>query len=617
MGKILSVDLDSRETSVEGLNVGWARDLIGGGGYAARILYEKLGRDVDPFSPANVLVIMTGPAIGTLAPGGVKWTVASRSPLTMGWGEAMASGMFGMELKRSGFDGIVISGRADRPVYLWIKDCEAELKEAGHLWGGEIPEVCEAIKRELRDEKVKVACIGPSGEKLVRIAGIVDDDGRAAGRTGMGAVMGSKNLKAVAVRGTKIIPVADKKRVEELSAKIREEIKEAPGFKALNTYGTPAGVEAFEKLGNLPIKNWTKGVFPEVVGIGAPKMHEAIVVGRGTCPGCPVACWRYSEVKEEPFKTIRTRGPEYETIAGFGSLCMVNDIRAVQKANEVCQRYGIDPISTSSAVAFAMECFEKGILGKEEIGFDLRWGDGEAMIRLAEMIAKREGVGNMLAEGVKRAADKIGRGAERFAIHVKGLEVPYHHPRRFKSMGLEYATANRGACHLQGNPMLIERGVYLIPELGYSQQMDGFVTEGKGKLTKVFQDLCSVLDAMGLCKFTYEFGRVSVAIITELYSAITGIEEDVEGIMRKGERIWNMKRAFNIKMGFTAKDDTLPERFLKDPLREGPVKDVVVELDRMLPEYYEGRGWDPETGKPTKEKLIELGLEDIARDLWG
>jgi aldehyde:ferredoxin oxidoreductase len=616
MNNVLRVDLTNQRISVLRVCPGIQRSLVGGAGIAAKILLDEVQPSVDPLGPANRLILTAGPLVGVF-PGGVKWTVCAKSPSTGIWGESSASGFWGCELKRAGFDSIVVQGTADNPVWLNVHEGEARIEKASHLWGKETIEAAHEIQRDLNDPKARVACIGPAGEKLIRYASIVTDESRVCGRAGIGAVMGSKKLKAVAVRGTKKVPVADEKKLRELSKEAHEYVKDPKAWswtparvEGLSADGTARSVESLEKMGGLPIRNWTAGSFPEATNITGSAMSKTILKSRSTCSMCGlITCWRGIEVKSGQYAPISGRGPEYETCAALGSLCMNTNLESIAKANDLCNRLGIDTISAGVSIAFAMECFEKGIITKADTGgANLRWGDGDAVIEMVRQIGNDERFGAILGQGVRSAAEKIGRGAESYAMHVKGLEMSLHEPRRWWSMGLAYSTSNRGADHLQGTPLYLEWGL-LQPEFGYPEKLTPFTTEGKAAATKFHQDLGAVMTALGMCSFVSS-GVVPWTIIAAAYSAVTGLETDHWDLLKLGDRIWNLKRLFNVKMGVTGTDDTLPRRFLDEPLREGPTAGKTVPLGPMLQEYYELRGWNAQ-GRPEDAKLAELSLTDI------
>ncbi|MEM1585841.1 MAG: aldehyde ferredoxin oxidoreductase family protein [Candidatus Bathyarchaeia archaeon] len=604
-GKVLKVNLSSKKYRVEDLDFSLARDLLGCLGIASKIMLEEVDPSIDPLSPENKLILLTGVLTGSAAPTACKSIVVSRSPLTNIWGESVFSANTGIELKRAGYDMIIIDGAADKPVYLWIHDGNIDIIDASGYWGMDTYTTCKAIKNDLNEKKAAVICIGPAGEKLVKLSSIISDNGRAAGRCGLGAVMGSKNLKAIATLGSRNIEVANPDLLNDLKKEIVNITRER--LKALSDYGTARGVVAFEEMGNLPIKNWMKGRFPGAEKISGAKMAETILVSKKACFACHIACGRYIKISEGPYAPLEGYGPEYETIAALGSLCMNDNLEAIAKANDLCNRFGLDTISTGATIAFAMECYERGIITKDDTGgIDLRWGDPDAIIKVVELIGRREGIGAILGEGSMRAAEKIGRGADRYAMQVKGLEIPMHSPYRFKEMGLQYAVSERGACHLRGLSMLPARGI-LLPDIGFDKQVNGFTIEGKAHLVKVMQDVCRIVDALGLCKFIYLFGGVPLRELPRLYTAVTGWEMTLDDLIRAGERIWILQRIFNVRMGVRRKDDILPKRFLEEPLNEGAAKGQIIELEPMLNEFYAERGLDHE-GRPRREKVLELGL---------
>lgn len=621
VGRILQVDLTSGKISAEPLNLEAARKYVGGAGYGAKVMYDAIGPETDPFGPENPVLFMAGPMVGTGFPGATKWAVCAKSPLTFIWGESSASGSFGAELKRAGFDGIIVTGSSSFPVMVFVNDGDAELQDARRLWGLETAATAKSVQRELNDPKVRIACVGPAGERLVRFASVVTDEERVCGRTGMGAVMGSKHLKAVAVRGTERVPLADERTFASLCDIARRAVRPpaapphvAKRVSGLTADGTARSVESLEMMGGLPIKNWRRGTFPEAVKITGSTMSKTILKSRGMCSLCGIiACWRNVEIRSGKYAPVHGHGPEYETCASLGSLCLNSNLESIAKANEICNGLGMDTISTGAVIAFAMECYEKRVLTKEELGgVALSWGDDEAIIRMVETIGRREGIGRLLGEGVRFAADRLGEEARRFAIHVKGMEVPMHEPRRWWTMSLAYATSNRGACHLQGTPAYLEWGL-IQPEFGYERKLQPFDQEQMARATKFHQDFSAAFTAMGHCQFTIG-GVIPFNVVAEAYSAATGEKIDHWELLRRGERVWNLKRALNIKLGVTSRDDMLPRRFLEEPLGDGAAAGKVPPLNDLLREYYEIRGWDD--GVPTKEKLRELEMHDIAADLW-
>lgn len=626
VGKYLRVNLTRGKVSVHELKKEWARGYIGGSGMGARILYDEVPPGVSPWSPRNLLIFVTGPVTGTVYPPSGRYCVVSKSPLTGIWGEAHSGGYFGPELKYAGFDLAIVEGRASKPLYLVVEDGRAELRDASHLWGQNTLETTKALEEEV-DPRAKVACIGKAGERLVRFACIINDRYRAVGRTGMGAVMGSKRLKAIVVRGEGEIEVADFERVWELTLEAHERYTRGEWGKAshdaLYRYGTPGLVRWENEIGRLPTKGHSTGKFEYADEIGPERFEREFVIHRRSCMNCRIQCKKVSLVRSGPFAGTLSEGPEYETIVALGSNCLVSDFPAIMRANQLCNLHGMDTISCGGAVSFAMECFERGALTERELGMPLRWGDGEAMVKLVELIAERKGIGDVLAEGVREASRRIGKGSERWAIHVKGLEVSGQDGRAHQSVGLTHAVGIRGADHL--------RGLSSLDELDYRKTIterygrakakalgDRLSTKHKGMLIKDIEDLYAVVDALITCKY----GTMWPPIFyfddyAKLLPAVTGIEEfsSVKEVRATGDRISNLKRAFNARLGLDRRHDTLPERFLKEPMPEGPAKGLVVDLEPMLDEYYRERGWDVRTGLQRRSTLEKLGLADVAEDL--
>ncbi len=604
-GRILRVNLTDLRVSVEPLKEEYVKKFLGGTGIAAKILYDELDPHVDPLSPSNKLVFMTGPLTGTLAPGCGRFVIASKSPLTGIWGESGSAGYWGPELKFAGYDGIILDGKAENPTYLWLNNENVELRDAKHLWGKDTIETENKLRSELKEPRSRIVTIGPAGERLAKIACIVSDGGGVAGRCGLGAVMGSKNLKAIAVRGTGRVEVADETTFRDLVKEISSIMENNPRAKSLRSYGSAGSMEGNEAVGDVPIKNWTINSWPDgAKKLSGQHMAKTVLKRPVTCFACPIACKREIEIKSGPYAGVKGKGPEYETCASFGTLLLIDDIEVVAKANDLCTRYGIDTISCGSAIAFAYECYEKGLITDEDTGgINLSWGDHESFLKMIDMIGKREGIGFILGDGVKLASEKIGKDAKKFAIHVKGLEMPMHDPRAYKSLALGYATSNRGACHLQAASHWVERGT-TFPELGLREKPDRFTSEGKAKMVIDMQDFMAVIDSLIICKFTLTCGY-TLSHLLRLVEATIGYKMTVDEFMKTGERIFNIKRLFNNRLGISRKDDTLPERIDKS-LSVG-TKHRRPDLGLMLDEYYQLRGWDEE-GKPKPEKLTELEL---------
>ena len=605
VGKIARINLTEEKISFESLDLNMASKFIGASGFAIRFLIDEIDPTIDPFSPENKLIIMTGALTGTIVPGANKFAVAAKSPLTMGYGEAHAGGFWGVELKRAGYDGLIIEGRAEKPVYIYVKDNLIEIRNAVNLWGKSTSKTDEIIKDIHKDKGIRVFSIGIGGENLVRYACIVTEE-RIAGRTGMGAVMGSKNLKAIAVRGSGRIGIKNYDRVRMLVKRLYPAIMSYPPSQIRALYGTNGEMPIFYEYGDVPIKNFSLGKWDGIKKISGKAIVEKMLKRHRACFNCPVHCWKEVEVEIEGMGKIVTKSPEYETATSLGSNLLIDNPEAIVYMSYLCNEYGIDTISTGVTIAWAMEAFEKGALTEEDTGgIELRWGDYNTVIKLIEMIAYRKGFGNILAEGCRLASKLIDKGSEEYAMHVKGVEIPMHDPRAFKGLGLQYATSNRGADHLYGFFVRIEQGERM-PDLKIYERVDRFKDEGKGWMVAVREDWDEIVDSMGLCKFVLIYpGHVA-----GFYSLVTGISKTVRDLLKDGERIFNLKRLFNIACGIGRKDDVLPKRFLKEAFSEGGAKGQVVNLDKMLREYYEYRDWD-EDGKPSRRKIEELGIFDI------
>jgi aldehyde:ferredoxin oxidoreductase len=604
-GRILHVDLSSGRTWTEVLEEEYAKKYIGGIGLGMRLYLDHSKPGVDPFSTENPLVLATGPLSGSMVPtGGNGHAFVSKSPQTFGVGEAKAHGHFGTEMKRAGYDAVVFYGKAERPVYLWIDDDAVQLLDAKYLWGKSPQETEDAIKKELKDAYIRVASIGVAGEKLVRIACIINEKTRACGRTGMGAVMGSKNLKAVAVRGSKDIAVANKDRLLEL-VKIQHERMKGPAARKYRTLGTTENVLVLNALGAMPTNNFTRAVFRGADKISGEYLNERFVAKIIACSSCAMRCEHIAVVPEGPYKGTTTR-IEYEPLWAMGPNCGVGDLDAILKGMELSNYYGADAISVGGIIGFAMDLYKNGIISKETAGLELSFGNAETMIEMIKRVSLREGFGDTLAEGVKLAAEKIGNGADKYALHIKGVEMTGYDIRGLKTAALGYAVSFRGADHNR-------HGAY-GPDV--SGKVNRFKAEkGRGKLVKETEDLYSIIDSIMVCKFsrgTYVKGFDDLAA---LYVAVTGIEMSGEELRLAGERINNLGRLINIREGLTRKDDSLPWKVMHVPIPdEGPSKGSHVtqeELDLLLDDYYEVRGWNRE-GIPTLEKLKELGMEDLA-----
>ena len=609
--KILIVDLTQKTTTIKGLDNQTKRKFLGGSGLGAKILIDEMDLTVDAFDSESILIFMTGPFVGLPFSYAGRYVVCGKSPATGGWGEAHASGFWGPELKFAGFDGLVVKGKAESPSYLFIHDDNVEVRDASKLWGKSTHETEKILKENFSKHKFKVLSIGEAGEKLSKMASIISDDGRAAARGGLGAVMGSKKLKAIVVGGTnrkiKIHNELEFKRVKNEFSSIISEFAVA---KQLRSYGTPAFYSALVEFSNVPTKNWQDASNLETINkLSGQVMAKENLLKSYHCRGCMVGCGSIVEVEKGSYLTPKSMGPEYETIASFGNNCLNHNLESIIHANYLANGYGMDTISTGSVIAFAMECFEKGLLNKVDTeGIDLIWGNHEAIIQMIHKIGKREGVGDILADGVKIAAERIGGGSEKFAVHVKGLELPMHDPRAFSSWAIAFATSNRGACHNQGITYGIERGA-TFPEIGISKPLDRFVSDSsKAKIAKIMQDFYSIMESLSVCKFIV-YGGLRLNHMSKMLNAITGWDTTVDELMKTGERLYNLNRLINIQCGFTAKDDDIPWRVKNEALSEGSAKGHIPDMGKMIGPYYEMRGWNS-NGIPTENKLRELSLND-------
>jgi aldehyde:ferredoxin oxidoreductase len=618
MGKILRVDLSKGTISEEEIREDWAKDFLGGAGLATRYLYDEVKKGIDPLGPENLLIFMTGPLAGTASASASRYSVVAKSPLTDIWGHGNSGGSFGPALKRSGFDGIIFQGVSPEPVYLKIENGDAELRDAKTLWGKTVPQTEDFLKEDLGGNYT-LASIGPAGENLVRYAAIMNNKHRAVGRCGLGAVMGSKRVKAVACAGKQSIPLANSDLFRKIAKKQMELLDESMLKVGFEAFGTNMVSDMVNARGGYPTKNWQEGVFEEIEEINGQALTDKVLVSGVSCFACPIACGRGTEIREGPWKGRKGEGPEYETANTFGAMSGVSDLNAITMANYLCNEYGLDTISTGSTIAFAMECYEKGILTKEQTGgLEIQFGDSNLIVDLVEKIAKREGMGDLLAEGTQRISAQLGQGSERFAMNVKGLELPAYDPRAAKICGLGYVTANRGGDHITAyveGPTFIDTPFLLVEN---SKIEDPFVANPEE--TKVVVDLenaLTVFDSIGGCKFMGILLKAEDYV--DLIANATGWEFGVEDFRKTGERIYNLMRTFCVREGITREKDILPRRLMEDPLPSGPAEGMVIEretLEMMKDAYYAFRGWDQKTGIPTPEKLRELALDDLIGDMW-
>ena len=610
MGKMLFVDLSRGRTSDEPIEEKLCRDFIGGYGIGARIIFERQQAKVDPLGPDAILGFVTGPLTGTPAPIGSRYVVVGKSPLTGTWGDANSGGDFGPHLKFSGYDAVFFRGISDQPVYLYINDGKAELRKANHLWGKDSHETEDILKAELGKD-VRVACIGPSGERLSLISCIINNKGRAAGRSGLGAVMGSKKLKAIAVKGQQAVPVAHRSELEEARRRYRQKLAGGQA-EVLSQFGTCAGTNILTQIGDTPVKNWSGvGVvdFPNVAAISDQNVIS-LQARKYACWRCPIGCGGVMKAGTGQYKyAAGVHKPEYETLAAFGTMCLNDNLESIVMVNDICNRYGLDTISAGAAIAFATECYENGLITEKDTdGVQLKWGNHQAIVAMTEKLAQREGFGDILADGVKVAAGKIGKGAGEFAMHIHGQELPMHDPRRFMAYATTYLDATP-ARHTQGSEQFTPAGGLELPPF------DRESSAGRGEAHKMGSNLGHVVQCAGICVFGYV--SMEAGALPELLNLVTGWDYGIDGLLKIGERIANMRQAFNIREGISVSDFTVPNRVLgRPPLQAGPTAGSQVDIETLLRDYLVAMDWDPEIGKPSRGKLVELGLEDVAEALW-
>ena len=626
-GKILRVNLTERTSRIEEPGYRFFRTYLGGRGIIAYYLLKEVPAGADPLGPENRMIFAASVITGAPLAGLGRQSIGAKSPLTGFYGESESGGYWGPELKFAGYEAIIVEGRASSPVYLWVHDERVEVRDASHLWGKDTGDTSDLLKKELGDERIRTLIIGPAGENLVRIAGVAHDLSHYHGRTGMGAVMGSKNLKAVVVRGSHKPAFADQDKIKQLVKFFADNFRANADNRGQNNHGTSDYYFNAQAAGSLPTLNFTAGHFDGVT-YTVDEMHARLKVRTDGCYACPVRCKQIFSA-ETPYKIDpRYGGPEFETLAAFGSLCGVGQMEAAPKAHELCNRFGLDTVSTGAAIAFAMECFQNGLLSREELGgMSLEFGDAEAMLKMVEMIAFRKGFGNVLAEGVARAAARIGKGAEKFALHVKGQEFAMAEPRSKFGLGLAYALSPTGADHLQhehdgafdsaltgyshtaDDPSVFVKTLY---PLGLLEPVPGLsMGAEKVRLFTYLQHWWSLFNCLDVCIFTFEPVRTfKVNHLVEIVAAVTGWEASLWELMKAGERATTLARCFNIKHGLTPRDDRLPDR-LFEGLRAGLLKGSKLdrqEFEEAVPLYYEMMGWDRESGVPTRGKLQELGL---------
>ncbi|GAB6156047.1 aldehyde ferredoxin oxidoreductase family protein [Desulfosporosinus burensis] len=592
-GKVLRINLTEGKTSTEPLNTELAKKYLSGRGLAGKMFADEVPADVDALSPENKLIIATGALTGTNAPTSGRYMVVTKSPLNGVIAASNSGGQWGAHLKFAGYDMVILEGKADRPVYISIHDDLVEIKDAAHVWGKDVYVTTDTLKQEFGDDKAKVLSIGPAGEKLSLIAAVMNDLYRAAGRSGVGAVMGSKNVKAILVRGTGKVENANPDEMKNvLSATMGKLRENGVTGQGLPTYGTAVLVNIINESGIYPVNNFQEAYDPDADLISGETMTANHLIKKDPCYRCPIACGRYSK-----WEGGEGAGPEYETVWVLGSNSGIHDFNAIHKANDLCNKYGLDTISVGATIAAGMELVQRGYIKQEELdGTPLEFGNAEGMVEWVRKIAFAEGLGAKMALGSYRLAESYG--APELSMSVKKLELPAYDPRGVQGQGLQFATSNRGGCHVRG---------YLIsPEIiGMPEKLDRTAIEGKATWVKIFQDLTAVIDSLGLCLFS-SFA-LGLSDYTALVNAVTGLNYTDEELLACGERIWNNERLHNLKVGYTAAEDTLPKRLLNDPIPEGPSKGQVLRLAELLPQYYTERGWD-EAGVPTPERLNSLGM---------
>lgn len=613
VNKILEIDLTTKKSDIITISDNDKERFIGGSGLSAYLFLERGLYKVDPLSEKNELIIMTGPLTGTTLPGTGRFTVCAKSPLTNIWGEGNCGGNFGPELKFAGYDGIIVKGVSEKPVYLYIEDGKAEIRSADGLWGRDTYDVTDILK-DRYSKKAKVLTIGQAGENLVKYACIVNDKGDVIGRCGLGAVMGHKKLKAIVAKGSGKVSPAFPDEYNSLRKMLLEKIKENVVSQSFHQMGTAVGMDLGLLSGDIPIKNWRLGDHPELTNtITGPIMTEKYLKRAGACFGCPIACKRVVEVNDGPYKIEEGPGPEYETLCSLGAMTLTFNLPALIKANEMCNRYGIDTVSCGSTIAFAMDCYENGIINRADTdGLELAWGNEDILLSLIKKIANRDGIGNILAEGSKKAAEKIGKGAEEFVVTVKGLEAEMHDPRGWHGMGLAYAASNRGACHSQSMNVHIEQGVTIYPELSLDKDFKGQTSEGKAEMTIKSQNLAMIANSGVICLFV--MSCINTDDVADMLRTTTSFDYNKAKALEAGERIWLLKRGINNLMGITSADDTLPKAIMT-PLKNGAAAGSVPDMKLMLREFYQSMGLD-EQGLPLKERLERYGLEELIMKLY-
>ena len=613
LGKILWVNLSKGEIKKIEPEEALYEQFLGGYGIGVKLIYDKQKSGAGALDPDNILGFATGPLTGTPAISSSRYTVMGKSPLTGTWGDSNSGGFFGPALKKSGYDGVFFEGASSKWVYLWIGDGKVELRDATPYAGSDTNELEDRMKKELGGD-IRLACIGPAGEKCSLLACIINDKWRAAARSGLGALMGSKKLKAVVVKGTGKIPFVNEEMAGNLRQKLISESKENPFFQLLSGMGTCGVTAMFVSNGESPVKNWggaSEKDFPNAAAIS-----DQSVIGyqkkKFACFGCPIACGGQVKVENGPY-ACETHKPEYETLSALGPLCLNDNLESIIKINDICNRAGLDTISLGATIAFAIECFENGILTKDDTdGIELTWGNHQAIVAMSEKMAEREGFGEILADGTRVASHKIGKGSEQFAMHVGGQEIPMHDPRCTPGYGTTYCTDATPSRHMQGGSAYLESGI-IIPGIPFTQ-LEKHTYTGKGDTHRYMSNFSHIVNASGLCYFAvWIYGA---KMIPQFLEYATGKNYSLEDLITIGERISNLRMAFNLREGVRLSDWKVPGRMIGDPpLKEGPLKGITTDLKTLTSEYLEKMGWDAKTGKPSAKKLEELGLKKVSKDI--
>lgn len=609
-GKMLKIDLSNETYEMSAIPQDWFEKYIGGEGFSAKLVFDYIKPKIDPFSEENILALSVGPLTGTKAPCSGRLCIGFKSPLSNTIGMSNVGGHLAPMIKKAGYDIVIITGKSKTPVYIYINDSKVEFKNAQHLWGLNTEETEDKIRNELNNEKVRIAEIGPAGENLVRFSAIMVDKHRAAGRGGVGAVMGSKNLKAIACFGSSKTNINSHDELNQYAKKARKELDEEIFVREeLKIYGTPSFTDSISALGILPTKNWQHTTFDVMDKIGHKAYHEKLDVKAWPCYGCPIACGRHTEIKEGKYKGDSGGGPEYETVAAFGAKCFNDDINIIAKANYLCNKLGLDTISTGQVIATAMEWYEKGLIDKTTTkGVKLEFGNKESIIQMVEQIGYRKGFGDVLAEGSLRASKAIGKNAEDFVFHVKGTEMASCGVRASKGEALSHMISPRGADHLRPYASVVDAFGYTESELGIHDKVSPFEDDNKAWV-KSFMELSMLTNLLGVCLFASITLAVKGSTWTGLYNAVVGKSASLKDMLKCAERVINLERLFNAREGFTREDDKLPIRLTTEPAVDGLGKGQVVNTEVMLNDFYKAMGWDLETGLPTKEKLKELDLD--------